>query len=204
MSREIRVGWLDTGMTLKQLARIETFAYGGQYLGGFESVPDSVKTARLTVTDHNIFVAFERLMKKPVFYRIPWAHVRAIEAHGSLDGNQRITASRMRMFGAYALAVPKTEHSTFITVELVDDTMFGIQTNAQLLKVESDFRRIPRHLLNPDKTVRGSTPAQLESDRREPPAGPSLAQELKELAGLLEAGVLTESEFAAAKQRLLS
>ena len=139
---------------------------------------------------------------------IPWNEISSIRV--ATSETSRVTVARVLAIGIFALAAKKKEQFSVLEIE-ANSTIFGFATTESQSSVFSKVRPLVNALkefidskLERSNTVQagvlGSQPANsINSDRH----SLSIAQEIRELSGLLNEGLLTAEEFTAAKQKLL-
>ncbi len=125
---------------------------------------------------------------------MPWAAIEAIDIEG--ETSKRVTATRVLTLGVFALAAKKEKRDTHMTVatDAAEHAFVFERTPPEVIK--SKLRPVLVAL-----SAIGATAVAPPS----PGDGPrlSVADEIKKLAALRDAGILTEDEFQSQKMKLL-
>ncbi len=178
-----------------------------RYLGGWSAQTKTYapkKGNKFLVVDQR-GVSFDGL--KTIF-TIPWSEIVGLDIEGPESAARRITATRMLTLGVFSLAAQKKEKLAVMIVRLrsgeeaIFDTakLTAPELKGKLTPIMSQLRKA------------NTTPEPVSQIRPQPvtnaSAAPSLtpisvADELKKLAELKDAGVLTHEEFAVQKARVL-
>lgn len=191
--------WWLAPKAFRALGFTETFSAGeSRYLGGWSGY---AKTH--TANMNNYLVVDKAGVSFKVFktlFTIPWDQVHDIAIEGPESASKRVTVGRALALGVFSLAAKKTDKSAVVVVSLksgeeaiFDTRKFSAgELRAKLAPITSQLRR-------------GITAAE-QSNAKQAPAAPatSVADELKKLGELKEAGLLTEEEFEGQKAKLLS
>ncbi len=169
-----------------------------QYLGGWSSHTKTYKAKYVRIDAQGI-----SLRGLKTIFTIPWDQVLDLEVEGPESASKRVTAGRVLALGVFALAAKKKTQSAVLIVSLRSGEEAVFQTEkltaaelrAKLVPVTSQLRKAN---VSPPPTAATSPPA------APLPAAPvSVADELKKLADLKDAGLLTNEEFAGQKAKLL-
>ncbi len=180
-----------------------------RYLGGWSGYAKThtANTNNYVNLDKNgiSYKAFKTL------FTIPWEQVVDLHVEGPESAAKRVTVGRALALGVFALAAKKTEKSAILVVQLRsgEEAIFDTrkftagELRGKLAPITSHLRRAnaPSSLTPPEAT---SPPSAAPSSNGPPTAAAvSVADELKKLAELKDAGLLTEEEFAGQKAKLL-
>ncbi len=178
-----------------------------RYLGGWSGYTKTHTSNRnkyLVINKNGISLSVVKTL-----FTIPWDQVLDIEVEGPESASKRVTAGRALAFGVFALAAKKNEKLAVLIVQLrsgeeaiFDTRQFTAgELRAKLVPVTSQLRRARGAAPPPVGAPQGQAPA--PSSESPPAAALSVADELKKLAELKDAGVLTDDEFAQQKTKLL-
>ncbi len=183
------------GLGLTQSFAATESAYLGGWSGQAKTYPGKSKVIKLDK-------AGVSLCGIKTIFTIPWEQVQDIDVEGPEAASKRITATRMVTMGVFALAAQKKSKSAVMIVKLRsgEEAVFQTQKFAagelrgKLAPITSYLRRAGAAvdgIAAPSEQPLGDTPAA------------SVADELKKLAELKDAGLLTEDEFQGQKAKLL-
>jgi hypothetical protein len=160
------------------------------YLGGWSEHPKGHSDNQLEIDAAGLrYKGFKTILL------IPWDQVEAIEVEGPDQASKRVSAGRVMMIGVFALAAKKSVKSAVLTITMKSGEQAVFQTHewmaldlkAKLSPVLSQLRQLPA-------ATPSATPAPALSS----------ADEIRKLAELRDAGILTEAEFQAKKAELLA
>lgn len=119
----------------------------------------------------------------------PWTEVNGIEIEGPGNVGSRITATRLVTLGVFALAAKKKSGETFVMITLksgqVISMMFKKMNSGE---IKSLFAPIMKFISAEENRALNEL---------------SASEQIKELASLMEQGLLTQEEFDAAKKQIL-
>ena len=162
--------------------------YPVNYLGGYPDLPEPLRRLYVDVSASE-FVMCDK-SGAPLLI-LDMDDVLTIEADGPTDVKDRVTVTRLLALGIFALAVPEAKKLAYLVVTTKDGEIIVSTSTHTPLEL--------RTLLN--RYVGAHQPEPLNGLVHQVSAG--LADELERLASLRERGLLTEDEFAEAKQLLL-
>jgi hypothetical protein len=142
---------------------------------------------------------------------IPWKEVKDIQV--ATSATSRVTITRIFLIGLFALAAQKKQLFTVLEVE-TDFTTFGFVTvEPQSTVVEvvkpllAALRSSRATALQPALPVVGEPVAGQIADSVAlvgvQPVGQSIAEQIRELAGLRDEGLISDEEFSLTKSRIL-
>lgn len=180
-----------------------------RYLGGWSGYAKThtAKTNNYVILDKGgiSYKAFKTL------FTIPWDKVVDLHIEGPESAAKRVTVGRALALGVFALAAKKTEKSAILIVELRsgEEAIFDTrkftagELRGKLAPITSHLRRA--NASSSPAALEASPPPSAALSSNGPPlaAAVSVADELKKLAELKDAGLLTEEEFAGQKAKLL-
>ena len=142
--------------------------------------------------------------------RFPWRSIQDIEI--STEATRRVTAGRVLAVGIFALAAKKNEVHTFIHIS-DPNTVFSFAIKQSQGSVLATWRPVlnawnqrGNNVLatnEPQQPVKTAPLVEPLASTAPPTLAISVADELKKLAELRDAGVLSDEEFAAQKSKLL-
>jgi hypothetical protein len=180
------------------------------YLGGWSGHPKSHKKDILEFGQPGIaYKAFRTL------FLIPWEQVADIEVEGADQAASRVTATRLVGMGVFALAAKKKSKSAVVIVRLKSgeeacfhtEKFLAPEVRAKLSPVISQLHKAAAQT----QTRPAAQPVQPESQptpspepEGQPNAGLFVADELIKLAQLRDVGVITEEQFTAQRDRLMT
>lgn len=192
------------------------------YLGGWSRHPKGHKKDILHISQAGVaYKAFRTL------FTIPWAQVADIIVEGPDQAASRVTATRLVSMGVFALAAKKKSKSAVIIVVLKNgeeacfhtEKLTATEVRAKLSPVISQLHRVTALAQAQPQPVATAppTPAQPTVQLAPEPAqqsngGPTpesdgglfVADELMKLAQLRDAGVITEEQFTAQRDKLMA
>lgn len=120
---------------------------------------------------------------------IPWSEVSSIDIEGPENLNTRVTATRLLTLGVFAFAAKKKTGETLVMFTFKSGEPKAVMfKNLNSGEIRTIFAPIMR-LLSTEETA--------ESPSSSP------VQQIKEMAQLLEGGLLTQEEFESAKKKIL-
>jgi hypothetical protein len=177
-------GWWTEPNAFKALGR-HLMITKTDYLGGWSEHPKAHKGQNLFINSEGL-----RLKVFATTLLIPWDQVQGIEVEGPEQAGKRVSAGRVAMIGIFALAAKKSVKSAVLTVTLNPGEQAVFQTHSWMaLDLKAKLAPVLSHFRQPS-----SPEAPLASG----------ADEIRKLAELRDAGVLTEEEFQAKKSDLLA
>lgn len=204
--------WWLAPKAFKGLGFTESFsATETHYLGGWagHSKTYTGKLTKIVVIDKNGV----SLRGFSTIFTIPWNQVLDLGVEGPENASKRVTAGRALALGVFALAAKKTTKSAVLIVKLRSGEEAIFQTEkftaaelrAKLVPITSQLRKANASPSpSPTAVAATSSPPDTPSSNGPPPAAAmSVADELKKLAELKDAGLLTDEEFAGQKAKLL-
>ncbi len=133
------------------------------------------------------------------YWFFPWWEIVSIDFEGETEYRARLSATRMLALGVFSLAAPKrtTVRTTYVTLGLLD----GSERTLKLAIAPQDARARFGSALNEWEKWR--PPPREWSGEPAPSDAPDPIDQLRKLAELHRAGVLSDEEFQAKKQVLL-
>jgi hypothetical protein len=170
-----------------------------KYLGGQPGF-DKPFDGPMVIDDEGIHM---RRIKEA--FVLPWSSVSGVAIEGPEAARRRVTAARLLTVGVFAFAVKKKDKLAYLTVATHQgevtfevDGVLAPELKGRLARWTNTLAELAPSIIteSPPPT---STPASVNPS---PPTG-SLADELKKLAELRDAGILTDEEFAQQKALLL-
>jgi hypothetical protein len=203
--------WWLAPKAFKGLGFTESFsAAETHYLGGWSghSKTYTGKLTKIVVIDKNGV----SLRGFSTIFTIPWNQVLDLEVEGPENASKRVTAGRALALGVFALAAKKTTKSAVLIVKLRSGEEAIFQTEkftaaelrAKLVPITSQLRKANAPTSPTAQAATFAPPsAAPASNGPLPAAAMSVADELKKLAELKDAGLLTDEEFAGQKAKLL-
>lgn len=181
------------------------------YLGGWSGHTKTYtgKMTKIVVIDKNGI----SLRGISTIFTVPWDQVLDLEVEGPETASKRVTAGRALALGVFALAAKKTTKSAVLIARLRSGEEAIFQTEkftaaelrAKLVPITSQLRKANASSSPPapPTTPPPSSAAPLANGPSSASSG-SVADELKKLADLKDAGLLTDEEFAGQKAKLLN
>jgi hypothetical protein len=173
-----------------------------EYHGGWSGHPQPHgKTNILEVDKHGI-----GLRGFKTIFTIPWDQISDVVIDGPEAVAKRVTAGRVLALGVFALAAKKKTKSAIVLVTMANGEQAVFESHSKLpheispklSPLIAQVRVRAADMSQPLVPTPSPTPAA-------PPGGGSgIADELAKLAGLRDAGILTEEEFSAQKMKLLN
>jgi len=179
------------------------------YLGGWSGHPKTYtgKLTKIVVIDKSGI----SLRGLSTIFTIPWDQILDLEVEGPETASKRVTAGRALALGVFALAAKKTTKSAVLIARLRSGEEAIFQTEkftaaelrAKLAPITSQLRKANASS-SPTALPATSSPFfTAPSSNGSPAAAVSVADELKKLAELKDAELLTDEEFAGQKAKLL-
>jgi len=132
---------------------------------------------------------------------IPWDEITDMQVNTA--ETSRITAGRLLTIGVFALAAKKKEQFTVVEIETQFSTFAYMASESQSSVI--DVMRPLISALKSKNQMDGTNVPGAAVPQTAPVAvaGPSIADQIRELGALRDEGLLTEEEFAEKKARLL-
>lgn len=197
--------WWLTQDAFKGLGLTKAFSLSeSHYLGGW-----SGHTKTYTGMSKQIFTVDSSGIGLRGFrqlFVIPWDQIVDVEIEGPEQASKRVTATRVLALGVFALAARKKSKMSVIIVRLrsgeeavfQSEKMTPPEVRARLAPILSQLRVTE---------MQHSSQVQTTATATHPPSAAvaplSVADEIRKLAELREAGLLTEEEFLQQKSKLL-
>ena len=121
-----------------------------------------------------------------------WADLASIELDGPDNLNSRITATRLLTLGVFALAAKKKTGESYAYITLGDGSPIVLEfPKTSFLQLKSIFAPYLSKVPNQQAENQSTSNTQ------------SASEQIKELANLLEQGLITQDDYDSAKKQIL-
>jgi hypothetical protein len=163
-----------------------------KYLGGH---PDRAKPTLATVTFNDDGMKANVNFRD--FMRFEWDEITGVAIEGPDQVQKRVTATRLLTTGIFAFALKKKSKEAFLTVTTTRGEAIFHSEKLTPHEMRAKIGWVVAKVGEPTPSSEDATPPAVSA------APVSTADELKKLAELRDAGVLSDEEFDAQKAKLL-